>query len=334
MNPKLPGGIACVGFLVLVAANFCRAEPPPGDYTFRFTHDGRARSYIVHVPKDTVANPWPVVLNFHGGGSSAAGQQGYSRMDETSDREGFLVVYPNGTGLFSNRLLTGNAGTCCGYALNNKVDDVGFVRALLDDLSMRAEIDHSRIYATGLSNGAMMAYWIAGQAPGLLAAIAPVAGAELKLPFEPKAPIPMLHIHSVDDTRALYAGGLGPPFPLTNIRVRHPAVEDVVSRWAAYDGCGSAPTIDPPIHGNGGSSEHTATRMVYGPCKNGIEVVLWKLTGAGHVWPGGASEYVDRMLGSQSKILGASTDVINANVKIWDFLSRYYTSSGRLLQTD
>lgn len=242
------------------------AEPPPGDYTFGFKHDGRERSYIVHVPRDTLTNPWPVVLNFHGGGSSAAGQQAYSRMDETSDREGFLAVYPSGTGIFGNRLLTWNAGACCGYALNNKVDDVGFVQALIDDLEKHAAIDRARIYATGLSNGAMMAYWIAAKAPELLAAIAPVAGAQIEVPFRPKAAIPILHIHS------------------------------------------------------------TATRVTYGPCKDGIEVVLWKLTGAGHVWPGGASDYLDRMLGSQSKILGPPTDVINANTQIWQFLSRYHTN--------
>ncbi len=315
--------VVCMGIAIAFMADFSRAEPPPGNYTFKFQQGGRERSYIVHVPKDTVSNPWPVVLNFHGGGSSAAGQQAYSLMDETADREGFLAVYPNGTGVLPNRLLTWNAGSCCGYALNNKVDDVAFVRALLDNLATHAEIDRDRIYATGLSNGAMMAYWTAVQAPDLLAAIAPVAGAQLKLPFRPTAPMPILQIHSVDDPRALYSGGLGPPFPFTTARVQHPAVEDVLSRWAAFDGCAKNPTIEPARHGEGSSSSHTATRVTYGPCSHGYEVVLWKLTGAGHVWPDGASEYIDRVLGSQSKILGAATDVIDANEEIWKFVSRY-----------
>jgi len=326
MSPELLSKVVWVSAAAFFAVDFAHAEPPPGDYTFKFKHDGRERSYIMHVPKDTLTNPWPVVLNFHGGGSSAAGQQAYSRMDETSDREGFLAVYPNGTGKFSNRLLTWNAGMCCGYAVNNKVDDVGFVRALVDDLEKHAVIDRARIYATGLSNGAMMVYWTAIKAPGLIAAIAPVAGAQLELPSRPAAPIPILHTHSVDDTRALYRGGLGPPYPLTNIRVKHPAVEEMIARWAAYDGCPSEAGVEPPIHGSAGSASHTATRMTYGPCKDGIEVVLWKLTGAGHVWPGGASEYLDRMLGSQSKILGPSTDVIDANTQMWQFLSRYHTN--------
>ncbi|HVY05195.1 MAG TPA: PHB depolymerase family esterase [Burkholderiales bacterium] len=325
---------ACIALVALFACNLAFGEPEPGNYTWKFRTGGRERSYIVHVPKDTFANPWPVVLNFHGSGSSAAGQQAYTRMDQTADREGFLVVYPNGTGILRNRLLTWNAGNCCGYALDNKVDDVGFVRALLDDLAKHADIDRSRVYATGLSNGAMMSYWLAIQAPELIAAIAPVAGAQLKLPFQPKATMPILHIHSVDDTRALYRGGLGPPYPLTNIRVKHPAVEDVLARWAAFDGCPSQPAVDAPIHGSGGSSGHTATRMIYGPCKSGVEIVLWKLTGAGHVWPGGASEYIDRVLGSQSKILGASTSVIDADTLIWQFLSRFSSFAGTPVAPD
>jgi polyhydroxybutyrate depolymerase len=320
MNIGLRGWIACLA--TLLAAGVTNAEPPPGDYTFKFTHDRRERSYIVHVPNDMVISPWPVVLNFHGAGSSAAGQQAYSGMDETADREGFLAVYPNGTSDAGNRLLTWNAGTCCGYALRNKVDDVGFVRALVEDLEKHAEIDRARIYATGLSNGAMMAYRIAMKAPGLLAAIAPVAGALPELPTPPMPPIPIMHIHSVDDTRALYRGGLGPPYPLTNIRVKHPAVEDLLARWAAYDGCPLQPDVAPPIRGGGSSASHTATRVIYGPCQGGIEVVLWKLTGAGHVWPGGASEYLESLFGSQ-KILGAPTDVIDANTLIWQFVAPY-----------
>ena len=72
----------------------------------------------------------PVVLNFHGGGGNAAAHRDYVRMDPLADREGFIVVYPNGTGRLEEKLLTWNAGLCCGYAANEKVDDVGFVRAL------------------------------------------------------------------------------------------------------------------------------------------------------------------------------------------------------------
>ncbi len=315
--------IAGAGAAALLTAASLHAEPPAGDYTFQLRHDGRDRSYIVHVPKDALTSPWPVVINFHGGGSSAAGQQAYARMDAVADREGFLVVYPNGTGGVAERLLTWNAGACCGYALLNKVDDVGFVRAVIDNLETHAQIDRARIYATGLSNGAMMAYRLAAEASDLVAAIAPVAGA-LALSTTLKRPVPILHIHSVDDTRALYNGGLGPPYPLTNIRVQHPAVEALLGRWAESSGCPGEPSIDRPIHGHGSSSGHTATRISYAPCKDGVEVVLWKLTGAGHVWPGASTDYLSKVLGSQGKVLGPATDVIDANAQIWQFFAPYH----------
>jgi polyhydroxybutyrate depolymerase len=309
--------------LAIAVAAEVRADLLPGDHALTLSHGGRERSYIVHVPRDRLVNPWPVMLNFHGGGSSAAGQQAYSRMDATADREGFLVVYPNGSGVLASRLLTWNAGRCCGYAMKNAVDDVAFVRTLIEDLASRVDVDRGRVYATGLSNGAMMAYRLAAEAPELVAAIAAVAGASAVLPMYPEVTVPVLHIHSVDDTRALYAGGVGPPYPLTNTRVTHPAVEPMIANWARHDGCAPLPAMAPTIRGRDGSAGHTATRIRYGECRHGVEVVLLRLSGAGHVWPGGAHDYVSRLLGSQSKILGPATDVVDANAEIWRFVSIY-----------
>jgi len=92
------------------------------------------------------------VLSFHGGGGSARGTQDYTGTDAIADREGFHRRVSRGTGVLPRRLHTWNAGTCCGYARDHHVDDVGFVRALLDDLARRTPIDQRRVYATGLSN--------------------------------------------------------------------------------------------------------------------------------------------------------------------------------------
>lgn len=146
----------------------------PGDHRVSLQHGGRSRSYIVHVPPAARGGrPLPVVLNFHGGGGNAENQQKYSRMDPLADREGFLVVYPDGTGRRTDRLLTWNAGTCCAYSVLNRVDDVGFTLALLRDLDSRQAIEGGRVYATGLSNGAMMAWRLAVGASDRVAAIAP-----------------------------------------------------------------------------------------------------------------------------------------------------------------
>ena len=108
-------------------------------------------------PAGAESGALPVVINFHGGGGNAETQQKYSRMDILAAAEGFLAVYPNGTGRMPDRLLTWNAGTCCAYSVINKIDDVGFTLALLADLDARHPVDRRRVYATGLSNGAMMA---------------------------------------------------------------------------------------------------------------------------------------------------------------------------------
>ena len=182
-----------------------------GNHTLSFMHDGRDRSYIVHLPPQVDSGQGlPVVLNFHGGGGRASGQQKYALMDNTADDHGFVVIYPNGIGRFKKRLLTWNTGKCCGYAMKENVDDVGFVIALLDDISQKTNIDRKRVYATGLSNGAMMSYRLAVEASAHIAAIAPVAGAMMVETFIPKHPVPVMHIHSIDDPRAIYGGGLGP----------------------------------------------------------------------------------------------------------------------------
>ena len=307
-----------VAFTLLFATALAQAALAPGDHEFSLRHGGIERTYLVFMPPRGGVEPLPVVLNFHGGGGNARVEKSYTRMDETAAREGFIAVYPNGTGGFAGRLLTWNAGTCCGWAASNDVDDVGFAVALIDDLSVRTPIDRSRIYATGLSNGSMMAYRLAAEAPQRIAAVAGVAGSMTLPRFAPALPVPVLHIHSVDDRRALYDGGLGPAFPFTNTRIFHESVDAMLEKWITHNGCPRQPQVGNPVHGRAEAADaaHTATRYVYSPCRGGTEVVLWKLTGAGHVWPGGVQDYLPWLL-------GAGTNVIDANREMWRFFSRH-----------
>ncbi|MDH3288150.1 MAG: prolyl oligopeptidase family serine peptidase [Betaproteobacteria bacterium] len=306
-------------FALLIATGAGQAALAPGDHEFSVRHDGLRRTYLVYVPPQTAAGGrLPVILNFHGGGGNAKTQKWYSRMDETAAREGFVAVYPNGTGGFAGRFLTWNAGMCCGSAAARRVDDVGFILAVLDDLARRTRIDSTRVYATGLSNGSMMAYRLAAEASDRIAAVAGVAGAVTLPRFKSARPMPVMHIHSVDDERALYRGGLAPAFPWTNTRVLHPPVAAMLEKWLAHDGCPAKPDITATVKGHPGAADaaHTATRSTHGPCRAGTEVVLWKLTGAGHVWPGGQQDFLPLLLGS-------GTRVINANNEMWTFFARF-----------
>ena len=176
-------------------------------------------------------------------------------------------------------------------------------------------IDRRRIYATGLSNGGMMAHRLAAEAGDIIAAVAPVAGGMVLPAIKSPRAVPVMHIHSVDDPRALYNGGLGPPFPLTNSRVLHPNIDQMILRWVKHDGCAAQAAVAERRADHDGRA-HTATHYVYSDCRNDVEVVLWKLTGAGHVWPGGKAKVLER-------ILGPSTDIIDANQEMWNFFKRF-----------
>jgi len=263
--------------------------------------------------------PLAVVLNFHGAGSNGAQQERYSRMDIASDRDGFIAVYPNGSGRFGDHL-TWNAGFCCGYAMTHQIDDVGFTLALLDNLAARIPIDSRRVYATGLSNGAMMSYRLAVQASSHIAAIAPVAGTMVTGTFMPKHPMPIMHFHSVDDPFVRYEGGAGTAVAWLFHRSgnNRAGVEEVLSKWAEFDGCPQKPQVGQTLSGQPGTGNQgiTVTKYEWSPCNNGTEIVLWKFTGSGHVWPGGIQ---NRLV----NILGRGTDLIDANEEMWRFFSKF-----------
>ncbi len=260
-----------------------------------------------------------MLLAFHGGGGNGEQFRRGSGFDALADEHGFISVHPHGTGGLGNRLLTWNAGGCCGPAMDDDVDDVGFTLALLEDLTARTPIDRSRVYATGHSNGAMMAYRLGVEATETFAAIGPVGGAMSLAPFDPSATLPVLHIHSADDPRALYEGGLGPPFPGTNRRVQHNAVATELTKWVRHDGCPSEPNVGETVRGRRGTRDegHTATRYTWAPCADGAEVRLLQLTGAGHGWPG----EVHRPL--LEGVLGPSTTIVSAAEEVWAFVSRF-----------
>ena len=298
---------------------------PPGDQQFTIQFDGSSREYLVHVPAGAEpGRKLPVVFNFHGGGSDAPTQKAYSQMDAAADRHGFIVVYPQGVppapGVQSLR--TWNAGKCCGPARREQVDDVGFTLAVLDDLAGRTPVDRRRVYATGISNGGMMAYRLAVDASKRVAAVASVAGQVMVTDFDPGRPVAVMEFHSVDDPRALYDGGLGLPFPGTNIQNQFHSVQEGIDRWVDYDGCRRRPKTGPTEQGQPGTGDEgeTATRISYAPCKQDVEVALWKLTGSGHVWPGTPIDVSGTPRGA---VLGEPTRIVDANELMWEFFSQH-----------
>ncbi len=309
--------IAIRHYAAILLTTLCLAVPAragvlgPGDYRFSLDIGGQSRSYLLHVPPQAAAGPLPVVISLHGGGGNARQHRRSTGMDVAADRDGYIAVYPNGSGRFGERLLTWNAGNCCGYAQDHKVDDVAFIAGLIDDLKRRLALDARRVYVVGHSNGGMMAHRIGAALPDRVAAIASVAGVHVPADGAGRRAVPVLHIHSVDDPRALYGGGLGPPFPFTSSRVRHDPVDAMLAAWVRRDGCDAVPS-ETAYRESGG---HGARLLIYGHCRDGAVVTHWQLTGAGHGWPG-AKPALER-------VIGPATTVIDANAEIWQFVSRF-----------
>ncbi|HTZ40682.1 MAG TPA: PHB depolymerase family esterase [Syntrophales bacterium] len=267
--------VACI--LLLVWPTFAK-DSPGKDTALSLRHGGRTRTYLVHLPVSySKDKAWPVVLIFHGGGGSGEQMAKMTGFSEKADREGFIAVYPNGTGLWQNRFLTWNAGNCCAWAYENRIDDVGFIRALIGKLKSDYAVDDRRIYATGISNGGMMSYRLACELSDLIAAIGPVAGAQ-NLDCKPLRPVSVIVLHGTADLYVRYGGGT----PLRMVDVRNPRVDRPVSQavafWVKQDGCAEKP-----------AREKKGSVLVdrYSGCSAGTAVTLYTLQDEGHTWPGG-----------------------------------------------
>ena len=287
---------------------------PPGDFTVRLKHDGRSRRYLVHVPSGGDATvPRALVLVLHGAAGDAVENRKWLGLDAVADRENFIAVYPDGTGPFGDRLHMWNSGDCCGSAQWGSVDDVGFLLAVLDDVARRTRVDATRVYVTGLSNGAMMAYRLAAEASDRIAAIAPVAGASTAALGDQVRAMPVMHVHSVDDGVVPFGGGETVIFPFV-YSIPHPAVDEVVRAWATHARCPAEPSETPWSPAS--SSGQAVTRTLWGPCDDGAEVVLWRLRGVGHVWPGPAATF-------RRFFVGPATSLIDVREEMWRFFRRF-----------
>ncbi len=267
--------------------------------------DGRDRTYIVHTPDSyEPATPIPLVLVLHGGGGHAENAQKMSEMNAVADREGFIVVYPNGTGRLTYRLLTWNAAdNCCGYAHDENVDDVKFIRELIEQVQQDYAIDPNRIYVTGMSNGGMMSYRLACELSDVIAAIAPVAGAFNLADCEPTHPISVIIFHGTADEHVLYEGGESLK-SVDGERIDQP-VSAAVDFWTAHNGCTAEPTT---------TESGSIVTDTYTDCSTGAEVTLVTIEGGGHAWPGGKR-------GSRQG--DEPTQEINASEVMWEFFAAH-----------
>ena len=264
------------------------------------------RTFSVYVPKayDDTQTRIPLVLVLHGGGGNADRAARVTGMSEMGDKAPFIAVFPEGTARRERGLLTWNAGNCCGYAYENRVDDVGFIRALIGSLSAEYRVDPKRVYAVGMSNGGMLAYRLACELSDTFAAIGVVAGAFNVSPCRPTRPIALVIFHGTADENVRYEGGA----PRRRIYSRprtDRSVEDAVAFWLSHNGCSPVPEV---------SVSGLIVRMQYSSCEQGADVVLYRIGGGGHAWPGGQKGWA---FGDEP------TSEIRATDVIWEFFARH-----------
>jgi polyhydroxybutyrate depolymerase len=303
--------LRAIFFLSLVCAQ--AQSLVPGDYRSSMIVDGRVRTYAVHVPPAARCQTLtPLVLFFHGGGGNGTQAANSYQMNPIADREGFFAVYPDGTGnLPALGIFTWNSGHCCGYAYENKVDDVGFVRALITALRSAYPVDPNRIYATGFSNGAMMSHRLAAELSTTFAAVAPISGAiggttegvSYTIP-QPAAPVPILMLHGRLDQNVPYNGGIGAESVIFNRDEK--SVAEGIAFWTAANRCRPAPTS---------SRSGNVAVDAYTGCANGADVTLYTIDNGAHGWPGGR---VPAQLGGDTPVYELS-----ASELVWSFFEAH-----------
>jgi polyhydroxybutyrate depolymerase len=274
----------------------------PGDYRFSFARDGMTREYLVHVPASYRAGrPTPMLMALHGGGGDDAFQANDSwyGLIGKSEQAGFIAVFPNGySRLPSGMLATWNAGNCCGAAQKNNIDDVGFLREVIARVERQATVDPRRVFVTGMSNGAMMAWKLACGAPEVRA-IAPVEGTDMTPNCRPSHPVPVIEFHAADDDHVPFNGGAGVG-PSHAVMTSVPATQ---AKWVAIDR--ADPALKRVLTVPGAHCD------LHSPGRGGAPVELCVTDTGGHSWPGGGDQQGRK----------APSHAISANDLMWNFFS-------------
>ena len=247
--------VTILALMLLGTAAFRRAlsgAPSPGTKSESLESGGLARTYLIHVPASYDAQkPVPLILVLHGATQSPASAERMSKMSQKSEQENFIVVYPSGTG----RMPTWNSGSCCAYAMKNHIDDVGFLRALIDKLESDYSIDRKRIFVTGTSNGGMMSYRVGCELSDKVAAIAPSKAPSTSSVNQPRP----YRCSSSTALRTISSHSMAAPrlFKWAPTRSDTP-VSEAVQFWVRHDACSTEPKHE----------ETSELRTdVYSPCK-------------------------------------------------------------------
>lgn len=262
-----------------------------GTTTVALTSHGFEREYLVYAPKSYSGRERvPVVLEFHGFGSNAQQQLLYGNFGPHADRDGFLVVAPQGQGQPRHFTLLGATG--------GEQDDVQFVGDVIDHLQKTLCVDRSRVYATGMSNGGALSAVLACRLSDRIAAFASVAAVVWGPQCDAARTVPIIAFHGTADPIVPFDGGRVNCCGNPTIA----GVADTMANWARHDGCTTGP-VEEPVKG-------AVTVRRWSECKPRGEVALYVVGGGGHTWPGATVG---------GALLGGVSKDIDASAVIWEF---------------
>jgi polyhydroxybutyrate depolymerase len=242
-----------------------------GDAERRVTVGGVERSFLLHVPPGYRSERGAaVVLAFHGFTESPQQMRAMSHYDEVADARGYIVAYPAGlNGSF-------NAGACCGTSALGNVDDVAFVRALLDSIQTTHCVDAKRVFASGFSNGGFLSHRLACELSDRVAAIGVESGQNGLPTCTPTRPVPVAQVHGTGDPVVPFGG---------NVLLGFRPTMDTMQAWADRNGCGASRVV---------TLSQGGTRCeAWQACRDDATVTLCKVEGGGHDWFGGGSLWTD-----------------------------------------
>lgn len=281
----------------------------PGLYRYTLRHDGLEREYLVHVPRAYVrSKAIPVVFALHGGGGHMelqADEATYGLVGK-SEQASFIAVFPNGySRMPGGKLATWNAGACCGDARDRHIDDVGFVRHVHADVARHLTIDRRRVFAVGMSNGGMMAWRLACEAPDLFRAIAAVAGTDNTTRCSRLTPSPCCTSTRRTIRTCCLTAVRGPDaFRDPSKVTRFTSVPATIAKWMRSNACDATPPRRILDRTGAWCEVHT-------PCRGDARVQLCVTETGGHSWPGGGA------------VRGKTpSSALSANEVMWDFFMR------------
>ncbi|MCR9145281.1 MAG: esterase [bacterium] len=284
------------------------------DRVYELQHEGRERSYILHRPAAAAsvdpANPRPLLIVMHGGGGTARGAINITRgrFNELADAENFYVVYPTGFDKSWNDGRVDLRST----AHREKIDDVGFLKRVIESIAGEYPIDRARIFSTGISNGGFMSMRLACDLSETVRAVAPVTAQlsrDLFAMCKPQRPVGMLLVNGTDDPIVPYDGGTIELFWTERGEIL--STDDTLRFWARRNRCSAQPVVA-ELPDRDPKDETRVDRVRYPNCATGRDVELLRVRGGGHTWPGGSPYLSERLVGK------VSNDIIACD-EIWNF---------------